>query len=66
MRLLDSSSFQPCEFSRRNVPKYVTESHTWGEEEVTFLDIQDPGKAKMEQGFRELERCCEKARLDGF
>jgi len=66
MRLLDSTSLRLSQFFDRAIPKYVILSHTWGQDEVTFEDIQDLAKAKMKSGFSKIEKCCERARLDGF
>jgi hypothetical protein len=41
-------------------------SHTWGEDEITFQDIQDLEKARKKKGFRKLEQYCRKAHSDGF
>jgi hypothetical protein len=54
------------EFLGDIIPKYVILSHTWGEEEVTFQDIQDLKKAREKKGFQKLEQCCAKAEADGF
>jgi hypothetical protein len=66
MRLLSSDSLRLFEFFDENIPQYVILSHTWGEDEVTFQDIQNPEKAKRKKGFRKLEGCCKKAQSDGF
>jgi hypothetical protein len=41
-------------------------SHTWGEDEITFQDIQDLEKAREKKRFQKLEQCCRKAQSDGF
>jgi hypothetical protein len=66
MRLLDSASLCLSEFFGDRIPQYVILSHTWGEDEVTFQDIQDLKKAREKKAFRKLEQCCNKAHLDGF
>jgi hypothetical protein len=66
MRLLNSDSLELFEFFDENIPQYVILSHTWGRDEVTFQDIQNPEKAKRKRGFRKLEECCKKAQSDGF
>jgi hypothetical protein len=42
MRLLSASSLEIEEFMGHDVPQYAILSHTWGEEEVTFQDMQGP------------------------
>ena len=66
MRLLNSDSLELFEFFDENIPQYVILSHTWGQDEITFQDIQNPEKAKLKKGFRKLEGCCKKAQSDGF
>jgi len=66
MRLLDSTSLRLSQFFDRDIPKYVILSHTWDQDEVTFEDIQDLAKAKKKACFSKIEKCCERARLDGF
>jgi hypothetical protein len=66
MRLLCSDSLQLFEFFEADIPQYVILSHTWGQDEVTFQDIQNLEKATRKKGFRKLEGCCKKAQSDGF
>jgi hypothetical protein len=66
MRLLDSASICLSEFFGGGIPQYVILSHTWGEDEITFQDIQDLNQAREKKGFRKLEQCCRKAHSDGF
>ncbi|KAI8673531.1 HET domain-containing protein [Fusarium keratoplasticum] len=65
MRLLDASSYELTEFPGNNIPPYVILSHTWGEEEVLFPDIQNK-TAQSKKGFNKLVSCCQKAAEDGF
>jgi hypothetical protein len=66
MRLLDPASLCLSEFFGDSIPQYVILSHTWGEDEITFQDIQDLEKARKKKGFRKLEQSCRKAHSDGF
>ncbi|CZR65482.1 uncharacterized protein PAC_15382 [Phialocephala subalpina] len=75
MRILDTSTFKIREFI--NPPKYAILSHTWGEGEVTFIDMEvgllnkvwtgenfeAPGQ---QAGWRKVKVCCEQAVEDGF
>ncbi|KAJ4312813.1 hypothetical protein N0V84_009751 [Fusarium piperis] len=65
MRLLDTSSYTLTEFAGEDIPPYAILSHTWGEGEVLFHDIQN-GTAQSKQGFGKLVGCCQKAFEDGF
>lgn len=66
MRLLCSDSLRLFEFFNEKIPQYVILSHTWGQDEVTFQDMQNLEKAKGKKGFGKLEGCCKKAQSDGF
>ncbi|KAL2687608.1 hypothetical protein Neosp_005169 [[Neocosmospora] mangrovei] len=65
MRLLDTSSYKLTEFHGEEIPPYVILSHTWGEGEVLFQDIQN-NTAESKSGFRKMIDCCRKAAEDGF
>jgi len=47
------------------VPPYAILSHTWGNEEVSYQDIQG-SDAKLKTGFDKIKRCCEIATSDGL
>ncbi|KAM0420630.1 hypothetical protein ACHAPT_011546 [Fusarium lateritium] len=65
MRLLDTSSYELTEFIGNKIPSYAILSHTWGEGEVLFSDIQNK-TAQSKNGFGKLVSCCRKAVEDGF
>src|ERR1700761_3901303 len=65
MRLLNSKTLELKEFIGREIPEYVILSHTWGDEEVTFQDIQDLEKATKKKGYEKIESCCKRAASDG-
>lgn len=65
MRLLNTSTFQFREFHSSKVPHYAILSHTWGEEEVSFQDMQSGNGDKM-TGFAKIERCCALAASEGW
>ncbi|KAI0591574.1 HET domain-containing protein [Pyrenophora tritici-repentis] len=48
-----------------NIPDYVMLSHTWGDGEVTFDDIDKP-HAKGMAGYSKIVECCAKALSTGF
>ncbi|KAH7920891.1 HET-domain-containing protein [Leucogyrophana mollusca] len=63
MYLLNTSTLQ-LEQPRDACPKYAILSHVWGEEEVTFRDINGPDAVKL-RGYAKIERCCAQALADG-
>lgn len=49
------------------LPKYAILSHTWGEGEILFEDMQgDQGAARTKLGYAKLKDSCARAALDGF
>ena len=67
MYLLNTSTFQLHRFLGDKVPPYVILSHTWGDGEVLFQDIEKP-RLHYEQlkGFSKIDKCCALARSDGW
>jgi heterokaryon incompatibility protein (HET) len=70
MRLLST-----VDFSLKNVGdpsdikfeyEYAILSHRWGEEEVSFQDIQDLTIVRQKKGFKKIEGMCTQAKKDGF
>ena len=55
MRLLNTSTIQFREFHGSQVPYYAILSHTWGEEEVSFEEMQD-GKGKDKAEYKKIAR----------
>ncbi|KAF1810856.1 HET-domain-containing protein, partial [Eremomyces bilateralis CBS 781.70] len=66
MRLLHTLKYTLHEFHGDGIPEYVILSHTWGQGEVTFQDIQDVDKASAKPGFQKIAGTCRKAASDGF
>jgi hypothetical protein len=68
MRLLNTKSLQLKDFLGTDRPPYAILSHTWGQEEVLFEDIQNVfrEKALAKTGFLKVQGCCNKAVEDGF
>ena len=48
-----------------NIPPYAILSHTWGEEEVAFDDIDQPHAADL-KGYTKIVKSCAQASQDGF
>ena len=67
MRLLqynDSGEFSLTQFLD-NIPQYAILSHTWGPEEVPFIDMME-GKGMSKTSFDKIRFCGEQARRDGL
>ncbi|GLA96992.1 hypothetical protein AtubIFM57143_004475 [Aspergillus tubingensis] len=70
MRLLntclsDTGDFLIQEFFDYELPPYAILSHTWGEEEVTYQEI-NAVSAKEKSGYKKIIQCCSVARADGY
>ncbi|CAJ2507792.1 Uu.00g089780.m01.CDS01 [Anthostomella pinea] len=68
MRLLNVESRQLEEYSESSFPpaNYAILSHTWGEDEVTYQDLQTPEKGKSKAGYAKIEGACRQAARDGW
>jgi len=47
------------------IPPYAILSHTWGDEEVLFKDMED-GTAKKKAGYTKIQFCGDQAGRDGL
>lgn len=80
MRLINTKTLKLEEFNGTDIPPYAILSHTWGEGEVSFQDIQRPNAFEMKEdlsqpsaiprhekiGFSKIASCCREAKSDGF
>jgi hypothetical protein len=59
MRLLNARTIELDEFFRESTPQYVTLSHRWGDEEVTFDDMKPLARVAAEKKpwVRENQEC---------
>jgi hypothetical protein len=64
MRLLNTSTLQ-LEWFLTDIPPYAILSHTWGEAEVTFDDIDKPHARNM-LGYDKIAQCCHEAKKQGY
>ncbi|KAG7063824.1 HET domain-containing protein [Colletotrichum scovillei] len=64
MRLLETSTLELSEFVEGSVPKYAILSHTWGDGEVLFRDLEKDPSAKA--GWTKIQSACRVARERGF
>ncbi|KAB5511241.1 heterokaryon incompatibility protein-domain-containing protein [Coniochaeta sp. 2T2.1] len=66
MRLLSVDTLElTTRHDAEHAPRYAILSHTWGDEEVTFQDLQTPAGRLMKE-FRKILACCKQARKDGI
>ncbi|KAI6086493.1 HET-domain-containing protein [Hypoxylon rubiginosum] len=67
MWLLNAKTLTLQFFLEDVAPPYAILSHTWGDAEITFTDVQDPQQAyKQKEGWTKVEKCCRQALQDGF
>ncbi|KAK5717106.1 hypothetical protein LTR15_008995 [Elasticomyces elasticus] len=66
MRLINVDTFVLQEFAGGDTPPYAILSHNWGEDEVTFGDIQHLDLAKDKAGFVKIYFACCQAKEDGL
>ncbi|KAK7446650.1 hypothetical protein VKT23_014345 [Stygiomarasmius scandens] len=67
MHLLHTTSFKLTEFAVDiNIPPYAILSHTWNQEEVTFLDIQNLDIAHKKAGWSKVNNACAHAQKYHF
>ncbi|CAH0017378.1 unnamed protein product [Clonostachys rhizophaga] len=61
MRLLNAHSLKLELFHDSDVQniQYATLSHTWGEDEVSFDNMEDPAAAEKKLGFAKIRSACE-------
>ena len=67
MRLLHSKTRQLKEFmGDDNLPDYAIVSHTWGDDEVTYQDLQQVFnvQVKRKAGYKKIKYSCEQAAND--
>ncbi|KAE8365217.1 HET-domain-containing protein [Aspergillus caelatus] len=65
MRLLSTHKIELVEFPPDRIPDYAILSHTWGEEEILFTDMQNhTGHTKS--SWSKVQGACAQARADGF
>lgn len=65
MRLLDTTTLKLHEFFGSEIPYYAILSHRWGDQEVTFQDLQQ-GRGPSMAGWAKIAGCCAQARKEGW
>ncbi|KAK1621846.1 HET domain-containing protein [Colletotrichum phormii] len=63
MRLLETTMLELSEFVEGHIPEYAILSHTWGDEEVLFRDLEKGPSAKA--GWTKIQSACRVARERG-
>ncbi|KAF3809792.1 Vegetative incompatibility protein HET-E-1 [Colletotrichum gloeosporioides] len=69
MRLLDARTLRVLEFNNDAIPPYAILSHTWGEEEITYQDLNpqlDQIQVKTKRGFLKVEQAAKRALSDRY
>jgi hypothetical protein len=67
MRLLNTVAFELEEFFDSNTPRYAILSHTWGNEEISFFEMQNQNEAiRQKAGFKKILDFCALAKRNGF
>jgi hypothetical protein len=66
MRLINVKDYSITEFIGQNVPPYAILSHTWGDDEVSFQDMQNFDAARRKEGFKKIDTCCKQAKEDSL
>ena len=65
MRLINTSSLQLSHVIDPTQKVYLILSHTWGSEEVTLQELDQP-TAWKKAGFEKIKKTCSLARQKGF
>jgi hypothetical protein len=68
MRFLNVDNYELYTFYGEQRPQYAILSHTWGEGEITFTDIQNPNSlsTKNKAGYDKIVKTCGQAKSDNF
>jgi hypothetical protein len=65
MRLLNTDSIRLTLFDKDTLPKYAILSHRWGEQEVSFQELE-AGLGKEKNGYQKILSFCDVAKRDGY
>lgn len=66
MRLINATTYKVHEFlSDDSIPPFAILSHTWGKEECSLQQMEDPD-VSMRKGYAKIQLCCEQALKDRF
>ncbi|KAH6887063.1 heterokaryon incompatibility protein-domain-containing protein [Thelonectria olida] len=65
MRLLHTTDLTLSSFTT-DIPQYAILSHTWGDDEVLFSDVENPAIRQVRLGWEKVSKCCQRAAQDGW
>jgi hypothetical protein len=66
MRLLNTETLEVVEFmGDSDIPPYAILSHTWGEQECSIQDMEDPNVSRR-RGYKKIRYCCRQAKEDSY
>ncbi|KIW10635.1 hypothetical protein PV08_11599 [Exophiala spinifera] len=65
MQLINTDTLRLEEFVGKKIPDYAILSHTWGDDEVSFKDFQEPS-CVHKKGYVKISTTCKKAREAGI
>lgn len=67
MRLINTHTLELREFFDSQVPPYAILSHTWGNEEVSFVEMQNHDEAiRLKAGYQKITKFCALTKRHGF
>ncbi|KAM0818585.1 putative Heterokaryon incompatibility protein-domain-containing protein [Seiridium cardinale] len=68
MRLLNTETHKLGSVEGQEIPKYAMLSHTWGDGEISFQDLNEPQSSTWRQhkAYHKLEGSCRKAIKHGY
>jgi hypothetical protein len=63
MRLINTKTLELAEFTEKGIPSYVILSHTWGDGEVSYeqMQTQDPESLRCMPGYTKIVNFCHQA-----
>ena len=66
MRLINASTLKIEQFlNEATTPAFAIMSHTWGTDEVTLEQMEDPDVSRR-KGYLKIQFCCKQALEDGL
>jgi Heterokaryon incompatibility protein (HET) len=65
MRLLNTETLRLTQFDQEPYPEYAILSHRWGDQEVSFQELE-AGLGKEKDGYRKIAAFCSQASARGF
>jgi len=66
MRLINVNTMKLELFQGANMPPYGILSHTWGDKELSFRDLDNWSLTSKKPGAQKIELTCRQAKMDGL